>query len=278
MRFPWFRKSSAGGQSAPSSVAAKRLNLQTLPKLTYAIGDVHGCLSEYKALEDAILADIDALRSDHPAMILLIGDIVDRGPHSAQLIDHLMSPTRPNVTRIVLRGNHEDMMLRFLDDPRGNMAWLAHGGRETLASYGAVEDAIVSNDSKRLKNLVASIFPPSHRAFLESLPVCLTVDRYVFCHAGFDPKKPMENQTAKDFMWSDPSKLDTHDSDWVCVHGHVPVGDVTESSSRIAIDTGAYATGRLSAVKLGIHGIERIFVANGNAPEGATAVDVKEMV
>ena len=264
-------------QRPRSDAGLKRLNLPHLPRLAYAIGDVHGCLDLYQALETAIVADMRRDGANEPALLIVLGDIVDRGPGTAQLIDHLIDPAPTGLTRVILRGNHEDMMLRFLEDARGNMNWLEFGGRETLASYGAVL-ANLDAGAKPAGAQARAVVPPAHVDFLNDLPLCLTAGPYLFSHAGCDPLKPVDRQTADDLMWSDPAVLDTTPAPLICVHGHVPVQTVMSLSSRIAIDTGACATGRLSAVKLGTNGIKATLVAQQHDGSGTVSVDVQDVV
>lgn len=261
---------------AASTSAAARVHLSELPAQTYAIGDVHGCFDLFRALEDAILAEAHRDQADSQVLIVVLGDVIDRGPASAQMLDHLIAPTMPSLRRVVLRGNHEDMMSRFLDAPRANAAWLDHGGRETLLSYGALERNL--NGALRTQHQQGKdVVPAEHLSFLRDLPLCLTAGPYVFSHAGYDPAKPLNRQTADDFIWADPARLDGAATSHIAVHGHVAQSEVVQLPTRISVDTGAYATGRLSAVKLGKSGPQRVLVARHDGPGTAPIVEAKGM-
>lgn len=212
----------------------------------WAVGDVHGRLDLYRRIEDRIIAE------GQPATILLLGDLIDRGPESRGVIEHVLSPAPEGFRRLALTGNHEDMALRFLDDPRRNAAWLGWGGREMIASYapGATGD-----DPEALAAALRAALPEAHLAFLRSLPVLATAGRYVLSHTGGGPETPLFRQTRTDLVWArhgeTPDLIAPSDlAGRVMVHGHVPVAEARLNGWRINLDTGAYATGRLSAVCL----------------------------
>ena len=218
----------------------------------YAVGDVHGHLSLYRLLEQAIIDDAPA-----GGLIVLLGDVVDRGPQSAAMIDHLLAPPPAGFERLCLRGNHEDMMRRFVDKPRRDRSWLAHGGAQTLASYGIGADPVRGYDMAAgpLQRLMSAHIPQTHLDFLSDLPLSLMVGRYFLAHAGIDPARPIAEQTKEDLMWSrnwtEPDLPPPADQGGlVVVQGHVPIGQVTQRGWRINVDTGAYSSGVLSAVRL----------------------------
>lgn len=272
-----------GGAQARSDGAVdavgsgRRLSLPALPARTWAIGDVHGCLHLYRALEDRIVADARAEGDSAPGLIVVLGDIVDRGPHSAQLVEHLMGSPPAPFTRVVLKGNHEDMMVRFAQDPGGARNWLNFGGAETLQSYGLEPEPGAGFDLRagKLRQMVTRNIPDEHLDFLRDLPLCLTAGGYLFSHAGLDPARPLEAQSARDFIWGNPRDLDHTPSDrFRVVHGHVPVEEVMVTSARVAVDTGAYATGRLSAVRLTPDGVRDGLEASSPGPGAPVTVDL----
>ena len=227
------------------------LVLSEMPVVTYAVGDVHGCLSLYRLLEDRLIQDGHDL--DGQKLIVLLGDVIDRGPDSAGMIEHLTSSPPEGFERICLLGNHEDSMLRFLEDPSRHRGWLQFGGRETLASYGVRPDPILGWDirPRKMQFLMQAHIPGEHIEFLQSLPLYLSVGDYFLVHAGIDPKKPLHRQARNDLLWIRPgATAATSPVGKKVVHGHTPVEIAGEIGWRIQIDTGAVFTGRLSAAKL----------------------------
>lgn len=226
------------------------LRLAKMPAAIYAVGDIHGCADLYDALEKKIVADGEKL--DGTKLIVSLGDVVDRGGASAAVIDRLMSPAPKGFKRLVLRGNHEDMMIKFMSDPDANRKWLDFGGTETLASYGLSPDPEVRFDlpASRLRHMMDAAIPESHRKFLKELPLALSVGPYRFAHASYDRDTPLEDQLPETLMWGAPQNADAGSADHVFVHGHVVVDKPFVSKKRINVDTGAYSSGVLSAVRL----------------------------
>jgi serine/threonine protein phosphatase 1 len=229
---------------------APRLKLEHQPDRIYAIGDVHGCLDLLKRLEAKIVADAAGAPGDK--LIVMLGDLIDRGPASAQVIDHVLSRPPAGFGRISLLGNHESMMLAFIRDPRRGAIWLENGGRETLLSYGLPSDTLLRGVALRvLENVIASHVPQEHIEFLERLPVLLDTPDAIFVHAGLRPGVKLEAQSDDDLIWF----RDNYESDYAefgrpVVHGHMPRAEALLAPFRIAIDTGAYANGRLTAVRV----------------------------
>jgi len=227
------------------------LVLREMPVVTYAVGDVHGCHSLYRQLEDKLVED--GRRMDGRKLIVLLGDVVDRGPDSAGLIDHLTSTPPDGFERICLLGNHEDMMLRFFKNPAKHDVWLDFGGRETLASYGIRPDPDHgwNIDARTMRLVMQAHIPVEHIRFLQSLPLYVSVGDYLLVHGGVDPNKPLENQTKDDLIWTRlTSTSETSPVGRIVVHGHTPVETASQIGWRVATDTGACFSGRLSAAKL----------------------------
>jgi serine/threonine protein phosphatase 1 len=214
----------------------------------YAVGDVHGCAALYRRLEERIFAD--AREIGKPPSIVLLGDVVDRGLESATMIDHLLTRPPAGVQRLCLRGNHEDMMLRFIEKPSGAATWLDFGGYETLMSYGMRPpgDKGFNLPERQLRLMIDTCIPPAHRAFLEALPYGVICGDHALVHAGFDHAAPADAQPKDVLLWAAPR--DVEDAALTVVHGHTIVENVVFTAGRIAVDTGAYVTGRLSAVRL----------------------------
>ena len=234
----------------PAATGAPRLALDPPPARIYAIGDVHGCLDLLLLLEARIVADAEGTPGDK--LIVMLGDLIDRGPASAQVIDHMLARPPSGFQRICLKGNHEAMMLAFVRDPRRGAIWLENGGRETLLSYGLPSDTLLRGVAPRvLENLIACHVPDEHIEFLETLPVLLDTPAAIFVHAGLRPGVRLEAQDDDELIWF----RDNYESDYAefgrpVVHGHMPRSEALVAPYRIAIDTGAYVNGRLTAARI----------------------------
>ncbi|WFE76939.1 metallophosphoesterase [Roseinatronobacter sp. S2] len=214
----------------------------------YAVGDTHGSLSLYKELENSILRD--AAKFSGVATIVLLGDMIDRGPQTAALIDHLLRPAPAPLRRVCLRGNHEAMMLAYLNTPTANANWLDFGGAETLASYGISmdPDALRRSPERKLRQLLAAHIPDSHLSFLRRTLPGLHVGTYLLAHAGADARAPLTAQPWQALLWGSEGLIAPNDL--TLVHGHVITPDPEIGARSIGIDTGAYATGRLTSLRL----------------------------
>jgi serine/threonine protein phosphatase 1 len=233
---------------AAEAPGRQRLFTESSPELIYAIGDVHGRLDLLRSLESKIVDDAAALAQ--PAWLVMLGDYVDRGPQSAQVIDHLLAPPPPGFARYCLAGNHELAMLDFLGHPRANHAWLEFGGDETLRSYG-IEAAPGRCSPRQLAQSIESHIPAAHRHFLATLPMLLATPDFIFVHAGLRPGIAIEAQNDSDLSGiRDGFGQSYEEFERRIVHGHMPLAKPFEAPFRIGVDTGAYATGRLTAVRL----------------------------
>lgn len=224
--------------------------------VVYAVGDVHGCLDELRALESLIVED--ARKQSGPAYIVMAGDYVDRGPNSAGVLAHLVEPAPDGLQRICLAGNHDASMLAFLKNRRGDPTWIRIGGAETLRSYGLEISRVVMGRSylRTLADLAKAKVPVEHRMFLETLRWTVRFGDYLIVHAGLRPGVPLLDQTPFDLMWiRDDFIRSTDPLPYVVVHGHTPVERPVRLPNRIAIDTAAYATGRLTAARLSREGV-----------------------
>lgn len=219
----------------------------------YAVGDIHGCAH----LLDDLLAQIDEdCRRDCPARkaIVFLGDYVDRGPDSAGVIDRLRtlrSSWKGDLAFVM--GNHEEVLIRMLDGETELLDdWLRFGGRECLSSYGADPDELAAAPAgERLERLQA-LLPQSHQRFLRDLIDTVRVGDYLFVHAGVRPGVDLRQQAQSDLRWIRAPFLDDEDSDHgvMVVHGHTIAPEVEWRGNRIGIDTGAYCSGRLTALVL----------------------------
>jgi serine/threonine protein phosphatase 1 len=233
-------------QRQDSSLWPHRL-LETWPAAIYAVGDIHGCLDLLIRLEAAI--EIDAEAFPGPKLLILLGDYVDRGPDSAGVIDHLMRPPPAGCERACLVGNHEAMMLDFLLAPRTRHLWLQNGGLDTLRSYGADVDAIPDLSRGELRDMVEMHVPAEHLDFLTRLSFSISLPDVLFVHAGRRPGVPMADQTQHDLLWSRPNEFPEPETG-LLVHGHTPSTLPVVRSHRICVDTGAFSTNTLTAVRL----------------------------
>jgi serine/threonine protein phosphatase 1 len=225
----------------------------------YAIGDVHGRADLLDRLLDRLEAD--APRSGPPPVVIFMGDYIDRGPESKRVLDLLASGRPFGFKRRFVMGNHEQMLMRFVNDPIGNRGWLALGGLPTLNSYG-VRLPSMNARAAELRYTAAALvdrIPETHKALLRGLERFIELGSYLFVHAGIDPGKALTEQSDSDLFWIRERFLSYAKPLSHCVvHGHTPVARPSATSSRIAIDTGAYATGLLTAVRL--EGADRSFM------------------
>ena len=217
----------------------------------YAIGDVHGCLDKL----DALLADIDRdneSRGHADTTIILLGDLVDRGPDSAGVIDRLRARQQSEPRMRFLMGNHEEVFLSALDADAKSLKFFCRiGGRETILSYGLSADDYEQMDYAALSDWMLANIPRHDHAFLSGFEDMIVIGDYAFVHAGIRPGVPLEAQTTSDLRWIREPFLDhsgmLHKR---IVHGHTIQPDIVVRPHRIGIDTGAYTGGPLSAVGL----------------------------
>lgn len=225
----------------------------------YAIGDVHGCLDLLEQLLARIEADSRA-REDAKTFIVMLGDLVDRGPDSRGVIE-LLANYAPDFARLVfLMGNHEEFFLDVMDgnvDLVGN--WLTYGGTELAASYGITEGWMLNASPQAIAQELHRKVPHGHRQFVRSFGDSFRFGDYLFVHAGIRPGVALEDQLSKDMRWIREGFLDDRtDHGVTVVHGHTIVDAPEVRSNRIGIDTGAYNGGPLTA--LGLEGTNRWFL------------------
>lgn len=232
--------------------ARQHLTADTWPDAIYAVGDIHGCVEELTHLHDLI--EEDAKQFSGEKWLVYLGDYVDRGPSSARVLDQLTATPRPGWRSLPLVGNHEVMMLGFLDRPHRNHEWLRFGGLETLSSYGVnPHDLLQLPKRERVSRLQACI-PDEHMDFLLGLPLSLLLPGTVFVHAGIRRGVALQHQSEDDLLWIRDEFFDAPpDPDLLVVHGHTPAADPIVAAGRICVDTGAFATGTLTAACLTQH-------------------------
>lgn len=236
----------------------------------YAIGDTHG---RADVLAD-LLARITADAGGRPHELIFLGDYVDRGPDSRGVIDQVLAAERPGVRVTALKGNHEEAMQEFLADASFGPVWAQHGGNATLASYGVRPPANRMDDAdwQRAQRDFTAALPPAHRAFIDGLQLYVERGGYLFVHAGVRPGVPLDEQVPRDLLWIRKEFLNHGKRlPQMVVHGHTPEGRPSEAVHRIGVDTGAYYSGRLTAVRL--EGEERRFIqAQGSRGEARHSI------
>lgn len=215
----------------------------------YVIGDIHGRLDLFDALIEAIEAD-DAAQPPAQTIVILLGDLIDRGPDSSGVIERARDWGKARKLRYIA-GNHEEMFLESFEDREMLRHFVKHGGRETILSYGIKKKHYNELTIKELQGQLADIVPADHREFLSSFEDMVIAGDYVFVHAGINPKRPVEDQKPSDLRWIRERFLKHADPfSHVVVHGHTIFEDIERTDHRIGIDTGAFRTGRLTALVL----------------------------
>ena len=227
----------------------------------YAIGDVHG----RRDLLDDLLGQIgkdDKARGKARTTLIFLGDLIDRGPNSRQVIERTTRLAASGEDVRFILGNHEEAFLAALDGREGAMRFfLRVGGIETLKSYGLAEDALFDTPEQVTELALAGI-PPGHRAFIAGFEEKIMIGDYLFVHAGIRPGVPIVEQTGTDLRWIREPFLDHRGAHpHVIVHGHTISTEVDDRGNRIGIDTGAYHSGRLTA--LGLEGTDRWLLQTG---------------
>jgi len=225
-------------------------------QIAYVVGDIHGRLDLLDQLLEQIHRDIDGRRPEK-ALIVFLGDLVDRGPDSARVVERLRSYRREGVRPVFLLGNHEEVLLRIAaGEARLIPSWLRFGGAKCLKSYGGDPMTIAVKGDEAAVEAVRAVLPSEHLEFLRSFADTCRFGDYLFVHAGIRPGVALDQQTQLDLRWiREPFLTDDTNHGFVVVHGHTIRPEIDEWPNRIGIDTGAYSTGVLTA--LVIDGAER---------------------
>jgi serine/threonine protein phosphatase 1 len=217
----------------------------------YAIGDIHGRLDLLDEMQELIRFDARSSSATR-FVIVYLGDYIDRGPSSREVIDRLLDDPLGDFERIHILGNHEEIMLKFLDHGVLGGPWFTHGARETYMSYGL--DAPQPTDELAFPAARAALrarLPARHRAFLDGLAVSHREGDYLFVHGGVRPGVALDAQDPHDLIWIRHEFLDSEADFGVCVvHGHTPEPAPTLKRNRIGLDTGAWRTGTLSCAAI----------------------------
>ena len=236
-----------GEHSRPRGVKGRR---------AYVVGDIHGRIDLLDELLGKIERDLVGAKRSKTTLVFL-GDLIDRGPGSAAVIERLRTYRHRGVQPVFLLGNHEEVLLRILDGESTLIAdWWRFGGKECLQSYGVHSAAFACMDEKSALAAVRKAIPKTHVEFLRSFADTCRFEDYLFVHAGIRPGVELERQKQADLRWiREPFLTDETDHGFVVVHGHTISSYVEERPNRIGIDTGAYKSGVLTA--LVISGRER---------------------
>lgn len=237
---------------AASSINLRPMQVEMRPERPfYAIGDVHGCLKQMQAALNRIDDDIEAHEIDDPTLVFL-GDYVDRGPNSAGVLEEVMQLALSDPEAVIcLMGNHERMMLDFLDKPlKAGPRWLRYGGVETLESFG-IESITQDAEPEQLYEACEELWdalPEGMEPWLRHLSMRWSCGNLHCVHAALDPAHPIKQQSQETMLWGCESFMKTPRSDgnWV-IHGHTVVDKPVWENSRISLDTGCYYTGNLTA-------------------------------
>jgi serine/threonine protein phosphatase 1 len=234
------RKSSAGPPCTPDGTRI------------YAVGDIHGRLDLLTDLRAQIAQDA-ANADGKRCVVVYLGDYIDCEEDSAGVIDCLAGEPVKGCEQVCLMGNHEEMLLTFLDDVSIGSMWVSNGGDTTLLSYGsgAKGEATAEQRMRGMQQSLREKLPPRHEHFMRTLQLCHVEGGYVFVHAGVAPKRPLEKQTSRDLLWIREEFLQSDRDHGHCVvHGHTIYEQPEFRFNRIGIDTGAYFSGVLTCLVL----------------------------
>ncbi|MXU65141.1 metallophosphoesterase family protein [Oceanomicrobium pacificus] len=241
----WFRKRPAPAHATFDPPAPAHPH--------YAIGDVHGCAT---LLDDLLgqIAEVQASRGGGPHTVVAMGDYVDRGEDSRAVLDRLMAEQAADTAdrrTVCLMGNHEAMLLDFLEDPDDGALWLRNGGLQTLASFGVALPPASPEGMAAASDALREAVGPARLAFLRALDLTYRSGNLVFSHAGLDPDLPADEQSERACLWGTSRSLSQPRGDgiWV-VHGHYAMDEPHARDGRIATDTGAVHSGRLTCAQI----------------------------
>lgn len=242
-------------------------------ELVYAIGDIHGSYLLLRDLLARIAADADATARGRRPIIILLGDLIDRGPHSAQVVEAVTWLQRHHRFEVrLLMGNHERSMLAFIDHPAESGEWLLFGGDMTLHCYGveppppgAPANALIATRDALIQRM-----PAAHLLCLQQGLSMLTLGDYAFVHAGIRPGRPIAEQVESDTLWIGAEfTASTERFEKIVVHGHSITDEVQWPGNRIGIDTGAYRSGILTALRIEDDWLRLIQTEKEEAPRAA---------
>ncbi len=234
----------------------------------YAIGDIHGRVDLLRHLHRRILDDAARAPAGTRFTAVYLGDYVDRGEHSREVIDLLLDRPLEGFEAVYLKGNHDHSFLTFLDDESVGPGWFVYGGDATIRSYGASAPASMPLNQRLayVQQALRRTVPEPHRVFLERLQLSRSIGDYLFVHAGIRPGCPLDEQAPEDLLWiRDEFLASRADHGKVVVHGHSMSRRPQVRRNRIGIDTGAYRSDVLTCLVL--NGSARRFLDTSDATE-----------
>src|SRR5438876_7196285 len=245
---PWMNSVLKRLGKAPATAAIERRVPDGMR--VYCVGDIHGRDDLLRQMAERVEADLEPSSFDQ-AVTVFVGDYVDRGLGSMQVVEQVARGEWPTPI-IALAGNHEDLLMAFLEDERVIEVWRSLGGLETLHSYGvSVGLGSAGRDFRAVQAAFAARLPERHRKFLEGLKISTAIGDYFFCHAGVRPGVPLDRQNRNDLLTIRDTFLSSEvEHGKLVVHGHTPSLVPEIRSNRIGIDTAGYATGRLTCLVL----------------------------
>lgn len=240
--------------------------------VAWAVGDIHGRLDLLLPLVEAMAADLHESRAERK-MIIFLGDYIDRGPDSRGVLRLLSGLSRSQgLEWRFLKGNHEQAMLEFLDDPSAGARWCEYGGDRALRSWG-LRVPELAHRTEAWARVAADLrhkLTKREADFLGTLELSVTVGDYFFSHAGARPGLALDRQSPQDLMWIRQPFLNSRTAfECMVVHGHTPTPAVHADQRRIGIDTKAYDSGVLSALRL--EGQEQSLLQSVGPPRGPGA-------
>jgi len=240
----------------------------------YAVGDIHGRAD----LLERMLADLErdiAGRRTAETFVVFLGDLIDRGPHSRQVVERLLLLKSDLFQPVFLLGNHEEVLLRLLAGELGLLAsWMRFGGAECAQSYGLDPGQLSHLPEAAAIEALRAAVPASHVEFLKGFIDTFRFGDYLFVHAGIRPGISLAAQSQRDLRWIRSDFLNSDaDHGFLVVHGHTIDLEIVERNNRIGIDTGAYASGMLTAI--GLENGERWYLSTNatESEQSATLVD-----
>lgn len=244
-----------------------RTNAPAIPEgeRVYAVGDIHGRADLFEDIVGLIEAD-DAARGPANTTVVLLGDLVDRGPASAGVVSQAREWAKSRPVEFI-QGNHEEMLLAARHNQEALRGFLRFGGYETILSYGIDPEELAVADLDEAQSLLNAAIPQEDIDFIESFGKMVRIGDYVFVHAGVRPEVPLEHQQAWDCRWiREPFLSHRGDFGGFVVHGHTITEEPDIRGNRAGIDTGAFLHGTLTAI--GLEGTDRWFLQAREADEG----------
>ena len=232
----------------------------------FAIGDIHGCIKQLVTLKDKIFNYPQYNKEED--LLLYLGDYIDRGPSSKDVIDHMLQLQTEGIKSIFLMGNHEQFMIDFLFNKINNLNnWIMNGADQTFKSYNIevaefIKDGFEDDNIDKLRDIFLSKLTKEHVYFFKNLELTYTMGDYLFVHAGINPEKPLSEQNKMDFLWSRSDKFFDKNFEFekIIVHGHSPEKEVVNFPYRINVDTGSFFSGKLSCVCVNDKNKKREFI------------------